>query len=109
MEVVNGKLLVDAPCCDSARTCGVTKVYVIEIGNKPKILYTINAVRCNRGIRRRYSIKLGNIVVAYYYVSNRGNHYITVLWKPENIDDKTAEQMVRKVLGLEEMIEVDYT
>jgi len=109
LEVVDGKLIIDAPCCNSVRTCNATKIYIVEASEKPKILYVISAVRCNRGIRKRYSIKLDNIIVAHYYVSSRGNQYITILWKPGHVDDQRAEQMVRRVLGLEEMIEVDYS
>jgi hypothetical protein len=92
---------LDAPCCYSVRECSVRKLYVVGFRDKPKILRTIDAVRCARGITKKVKFYPSNdVILASYYVSNRGVHHINILWKPENIPNQQATEIVRKALGI---------
>jgi hypothetical protein len=104
---VENALIFDAPCCESQRECSVRKVYIIGIKGKPRILRTIDAVRCSRGITKKFKFyPSGDAILASYYRSNRGNHYITIMWKPENITEDQAKLFVAAALGLYEEEEV---
>jgi hypothetical protein len=99
----------DAPCCYSVRECSVRKLYVVGFRGKPKVLKEIGAVRCGRGITKKIKFYPSNdVILISYYVSNRGVHHITILWKPQNISEEQATKIVREVLGiaLEEKVSV---
>jgi len=82
----------------------VTKVYIIGIRNsKPRILRAIDAVRCYRGISRKFKFfPSQDVILVKYYISNRGVHYITVLWKPESLTEKQAKMLAALALGIAE-------
>jgi hypothetical protein len=92
----------DAPCCESLRECSVRRIYIIGIrNNKAKILREIDAVRCYRGIRKKFKFyPSDDVVLARYYRSNRGNHHITILWKPQNMTEDQAKAYAALALGL---------
>jgi hypothetical protein len=100
----NNFLIFEAPCCASVRECSVRKVYVVGIRNgKPKILRAIDAVRCSRGITKKIKFYPSNdVVLVEHYVSNRGNHYIKILWKPEGITEEQAKASASLALGITE-------
>jgi hypothetical protein len=94
-------LVFEAPCCESARECSIRKLYVIGIRKTPRVLRAIDAVRCSRNVRK--TIKFypsSDVILISYYMSNRGKHYITVLWKPENITEQQAKEYAIVALGL---------
>jgi len=78
-------------------------MYVIGFRNgEPKVLRRIDAVRCYRGITKKVKFYPSNdVILVSYYMSNRGVHYIYVLWKPENLSNEKAIEIARKALGLE--------
>ena len=91
----------DAPCCESVRECSVRRIYIIGFRNSPKVLREIKAVRCHRGLSKKVRFYPSNdVVLISYYRSNRGVHYVTVLWKPENLAEKDAIELAKKALGL---------
>ena len=95
---------IPQPCCASVRECSVRALYVIGIRNlaNPRILRTINAVRCYRVGKKQARVTLSNdIVIAYYYRSNRGNEYITI-YKPKQIDKEVAILLTLTALGYPE-------
>jgi len=98
---MSGSLEFDVPCCYSTRECNARKLVIIGFRGKPRILRIIHATRCARGITKKIKVSPGDIILVRYYVSNRGVHYITVLWKPQNITDEQAIRIARKALGLE--------
>jgi hypothetical protein len=72
-------------------------------------LKEIRAVRCGRGVTKKVKFFPANdVVLAEHYISNRGVHHITILWKPSSTTDQQAIEIVRKALGiaLEEKISV---
>jgi hypothetical protein len=90
-----------APCCASVRECRVRAHYVVSL-TKPRILRTIEAVRCYRGISRKYKFYPTNdVALVSHYVSNRGVHYLTILWKPEAVEAQKVIEAARRALGLE--------
>ncbi|MCC6057170.1 MAG: hypothetical protein LM583_10885 [Desulfurococcaceae archaeon] len=94
-------MVFEAPCCESARECAVRKLYVIGIRKTPRVLRTIDAVRCSRNVRK--TIKFypsGDVILVSYYRSNRGVNYITVLWKPQSITEQQAKEYAMVALGL---------
>jgi hypothetical protein len=92
---------LDAPCCSSIRECSVRKLYVVGFRDKPKVLRTISAVRCARGITKKIKFyPSNNVILVSYYISNRGVHHVNILWKPENISNQQAIEIARKALGL---------
>jgi hypothetical protein len=96
----NNFLVFEAPCCESVRECNVRKLYIIGI-RKARILRTIDAVRCSRDVRKTIKFYPSNdVVLISYYRSNRGKHYITVLWKPENITEEQAKAFASLALGI---------
>jgi hypothetical protein len=91
----------DAPCCGSVRECSVRKLLVIGFREKPKVLREIKAVRCSRGYRKKIKFYPSeNVLLVHYYVSNRGVHYIKILWKPETLLKEKAIEIARRALGL---------
>ena len=94
----------DAPCCESVRECNVRKVYIIGFRNgKPRVLRSIDAVRCNRGVRKKFKFyPSADVILISYYRSNRGNNYITILWKPESLTEEQAELLATAALGIYE-------
>jgi len=98
----------EAPCCESIRECSVRKVYIIGFRNgKPRVLRSIDAVRCSRGVRKRFKFyPSSDVILASYYRSNRGNNYISILWKPQNITEDQARLLVVAALGIYEEEEV---
>jgi hypothetical protein len=80
----------------------VTKVYIIGIRNgKPKILRIVDAVRCNRGVRKKFKFyPSSDVILVKYYRSNRGNNYITILWKPGGLTEEQAKAYAALALGL---------
>jgi hypothetical protein len=94
----------EAPCCDSVRSCSVAKVYIIGIRNgKPKILREIGAVRCYRGITKKFKFYPSpDAILVKYYRSNRGVHYITVLWKPGSLTEEQARLLAAAALDIYE-------
>jgi hypothetical protein len=91
----------EAPCCYSVRTCYDTEHLIISLKTM-RALRRIEAVRCYRGYTKKYKFyPSDNVILVYHYVSNRNVHYIRVLWKPENLDESKAIEVVRKALGLE--------
>jgi hypothetical protein len=108
-EAVSQVLEFDAPCCASVRECAVRALYVIGLRGEPRILRRIGAVRCYRGITKKIKFYPSeNVILVHYYVSNRGVHYVHVLWKPETLTNEQAVEIARKALGLslEETIHV---
>jgi hypothetical protein len=96
----------DAPCCASVRECSARKLAIIGIRGRPRVLREINAVRCNRGITKKVKVYPSNeIIVATYYISNRGRVYIEILWKPEGLDESYAKLYTQQALGLYETVE----
>jgi hypothetical protein len=97
----------DAPCCASVRECSARKLAIIGIRGRPRVLREINAVRCNRGYKKKVKVYLSKeIIVARHYVSNRGKHYIKILWKPETLDEEYAKLYASQALGLYKVEEV---
>jgi hypothetical protein len=91
----------EAPCCESARECSVRRIYIIGIRNKPKILREIGAVRCYRGIAKKFKFfPSSDVILVKYYRSNRGNNYITILWKPESLTEEQAKTYAAVALGI---------
>jgi hypothetical protein len=82
----------------------VTKVYIIGIRNgKPKILREIGAVRCYRGIAKKFKFYPSpDVILVKYYRSNRGVHYITVLWKPGSLTEEQARLLAAAALDIYE-------
>ena len=104
-EAPTVKLVVEAPCCNSVRTCRDTNKYVINVAEK-SIIAEIPAVRCYRGVERIYEIeiekgKLSGVVVVEHYVSNRGVHRLYFEY-PKEVPAKVVE-IVRELLGLTEV------
>jgi hypothetical protein len=100
-------LIFDAPCCESQRECNIRKVYIIGIKGKPKILRTIDAVRCYRSITKKFKFYPSqDVILIKYYRSNRGVHYLTVVWKPENLTEEQAKMLAAMTLGIYEEEEV---
>jgi hypothetical protein len=65
------------------------------------VLKTIKAVRCYRGYTKKYKFyPSDDVALVSYYRSNRGVHYIRVLWKPESVDVSNVIEAARKALGL---------
>jgi hypothetical protein len=92
---------IDAPCCYSVRECSVRKLIIVGFRNKLKILKTIEAVRCARGITKKVKFYPANdVILVHYYVSNRGVHHIRILWKPESLTEEQATEIVRKAFGI---------
>lgn len=93
------KRIVEAPCCWSERECRVRIKYVVSLEDE-KILRTIPAVRCYRGVKKGYIVSVtGPIAIIEYYMSNRGVHYINIEYS--NWERKKTLEVVRRVLGLE--------
>jgi len=91
----------EAPCCGSVRECKVRAHYIVSLV-KPKVLKRIEAVRCYRGIRRKYKFyPSDDVALVSHYVSNRGVHYLSILWKPETVSTERVVEMARRALGLE--------
>jgi hypothetical protein len=79
----------------------VTKVYIIGIRNGPKVLREIGAVRCYRGITKKFKFYPSpDVILVKYYRSNRGVHYITVLWKPGSLAEEQARLLAVAALGI---------
>ncbi len=98
---------VKAPCCSSVRECNVRRIVIVDISAQ-KVLKELEAVRCHRGESRTYKINVsGRTVVAEVYRSNRGKWYVTILWKPDSMDELTAEITTKKALGIYEEVEVE--
>ena len=99
-------IVFQAPCCGSERECITRKHLIIGFRGKPRILREIYATRCRRGFTMRYKFyPSNNVILIEYYRSNRGNNHITILWKPQNLSNKDALNIVRYALGLEEVYE----
>jgi len=97
---MSGYIEFEAPCCYSIRTCKDTAHYIISLTSK-RILKTIPAVRCSRGIVKRYKFYPDNTVALIeHYVSTRGVHHIRILWKPESKSREEVIEIARKALGL---------
>jgi hypothetical protein len=80
--------------------------YVISLRTH-KILRTIEAVRCGRGIVKKYKFYPSNdVVLISHYISNRGVHHISILWKPQNITVEEVMRAVRRALRLEETVKL---
>jgi hypothetical protein len=95
-----------APCCHSIRSCSATADHIISLRTK-KILRTIRAVRCGRGIVKKYKFYPSNdVVLVSHYISNRGVHHIKVLWKPQNVTTEEVLSVVRRALHLEEVVKI---
>jgi hypothetical protein len=95
-----------APCCHSVRSCNAMADYVISLRTR-RVLRTIEAVRCKRGIVKKYKFYPSNdVVLVSYYVSNRGVHHIKILWKPQNVTTEEVERAVRRALRLEEVVKI---
>jgi hypothetical protein len=97
-------ITIRRPCCASVRECSVRALYIIGIKNlaNPKILRTIEAVRCYRVGEKYARVTLTNdILIVYYYISNRGNEYITI-YKPKQVDAEIAILTTLTTLGYQE-------
>jgi hypothetical protein len=100
-------LEIEAPCCWSVRSCSSYQLVIIGIRGKPKVLRRIGAIRCNRGYKKKVKVYISKeIIVARHYVSNRGKHYIKILWKPETLDEEYAKLYASQALGLYKVEEV---
>jgi hypothetical protein len=100
-ETIEKYVEFEAPCCHSVRTCYDTSHYIISL-RTAKVLRRIPAVRCYKGLTRKYKFyPSGEVILVYHYVSNRGVNYIKILWKPENIDVNKAVDAARKALNLD--------
>jgi hypothetical protein len=98
---------IEAPCCWSIRSCNSYELLIIGIRGNPRILRRIGAIRCNRGYKKKVKVYLSNdIVLTRHYVSNRGKHYIKILWKPETLDEEQAKLYTQQALGLYQVEEV---
>jgi hypothetical protein len=72
-----------------------------------RVLRRIGAVRCSRGYTARYRLyPSDDIILVYHYVSNRGVHYIRVLWKPQSVTTEEAVRAARRALGLHEDVKL---
>jgi len=90
----------EAPCCYSIRTCHDTAHYIVSLRSK-RVLKVIEAVRCYKGYTKKYKFyPSDDVALISYYKSNRGVHYIRVLWKPESVDVSKVIEAARKALGL---------
>ena len=95
-----------APCCHSIRSCNAMADYVISLRTK-KILRVINAVRCGRGYSVKYKFyPTDDVTLVSHYVSNRGVHYISILWKPQGATVEEVIKAVRRALGLEKDVKL---
>jgi tRNA U55 pseudouridine synthase TruB len=47
-----------------------------------------------------------DVVLVSYYVSNRGVHHISILWKPQHVSTEEVMRAVRRALGLEEVVKL---
>jgi hypothetical protein len=91
----------EAPCCGSVRECYERAHYVISL-TKLRVLRRIDALRCYRGIRKKYRFYPSeDVALISHYVSNRGVNYITILWKPNSVNIERVIEAARKALGLE--------
>ena len=88
------------PCCSSVRECAVRFHAVIRLSDA-KVVETIDAVRCYRlKIVPTYKVKVdNNTIVVEHYVSNRGNIYIDILYKPDKISEEDARKVALQALG----------
>jgi hypothetical protein len=90
-----------APCCHSVRSCNATAHYIISLRTK-RILRSVEAVRCGRGIVKKYKFYPSpDVALVSYYRSTRGVHHIAVLWKPQGVTVEEVVRAARKALGLE--------
>ncbi len=89
-----------APCCYSSRECRTRRRLVIDVQNK-KVIGVAWAVRCNRGVERKFKTRANNAVVEAY-VSNRGNLYITIIYLPSGVDKGEVEKIAKGYLGFYE-------
>uniref|UniRef100_A0A7J2U4J6 Uncharacterized protein n=1 Tax=Ignisphaera aggregans TaxID=334771 RepID=A0A7J2U4J6_9CREN len=104
VQQLHQPLEFEAPCCESIRECNIRKIYIIGFRNgKPKVLRAIDAVRCYRGITKKFKFYPSlDVILVKYYRSNRGVHYITVLWKPESLTEEQARLVAAAALGIYE-------
>ena len=102
------RIKIEAPCCSSIRECNVRKVYIINVRTL-RIIEEIGAVRCYRGEKKVVFVNVdNNIIVAEHYVSNRGRHQITIIYKPDDMSREKADEITRKALGVWEEEEDDH-
>ena len=99
------RLLVEAPCCGSRRQCLDTNKYIIDVSEK-RIIETIPAVRCNRGLQRIYEVeiakeKANSVVIVEHYISNRGVNYL--YFEIPRTPTPEIMSIVREILGLTEV------
>jgi hypothetical protein len=100
-------LEIEAPCCWSVRSCNSYELLIIGIRGNPRILRRIGAVRCSRGYKKKIKVYLSkDIIVVRHYISNRGKHYVKILWKPETLDEEQAKLYASMALGLYQVEEV---
>ncbi len=98
---------VKAPCCSSRRSCRDTFIAVIGIRGRPKVLRTIEAVRCYRGEERVVKFyPSDDVILSEVYITTRNNIHIKVLWHPQHVDVKEAERMTLEALGYQEVEEL---
>ena len=101
-------LEIESPCCASIRECNIRHKIIYSISQR-KIIKRINAIRCNRYLPRRYTLKLDNIkendlIIAEIYESNRGRLYIKIEYRPHNMNTEDAEKIIMEYFNPPEEI-----
>jgi hypothetical protein len=96
---------VKAPCCNSRRTCRDSFIAVIGIRGKPRVLRTINAVRCYRGEEKVFRFYPSHdVILANVYITTRSNVSVGILWKPDSVTEEDARRKVLEALGYIEYV-----
>ena len=90
------------PCCDSIRSCNVKALYIRDIITM-QVVRRIGAVRCYRlGYTPEVEIEFDpqRHLIYYFYVSNRGNPWITFRHIPPGLTEAEARKLVLEAHGL---------
>jgi uncharacterized protein YigE (DUF2233 family) len=89
-------LRLRVPCCDSIRSCNVTAIYIRDI-NTMEVVRRISAVRCYRlGYNPHVVVEFDpqRHTIYYFYVSNRGNPWISFHHIPPQLSEEEARRIV---------------
>jgi len=95
-------LRLRVPCCNSIRSCNVTAVYIRDVETM-EVVRRIGAVRCYRlGYTPQVVVEYDpeRHLIYYFYVSNRGNPWISFYHIPPSLDEPAARRLVLEAHGL---------
>jgi len=89
------RMRIKRPCCNSIRTCNVTAVYIYDIVEDVEA-DRIEAIRCYRLGEHYVDIEYDpeRHLIYYFYVSNRGNPYISFYHIPPQLGEEEARRIV---------------